>query len=109
MSATFAQNALTARLLPPGFKNLTCVMILDHLGDDSQAAAAGPVELPPSPILPSLCIPSFIRMNRDTLPLLLQIYCCCSDLLSSLTMLNTFILLTPSGVISRCSSVMFAF
>lgn len=50
MSAT----SLTAGLLPPRFRNLTCVMILDHLGADSQAAAAGPVELPPSPILPSL-------------------------------------------------------
>lgn len=38
MSAT----SLTARLLPPRFRDLTCVMILDHLGDDRQAAAAGP-------------------------------------------------------------------
>lgn len=103
MCVTFAQTTFTGRLLPPAFSNRA-----DHVsqqpGDDSQAAAAslgvplvpwaGPVQLLPTPIILSL----FILPHSSELTQTLRLLFCrfIAVLLSSSTMLSTFVLLTPS-------------
>lgn len=94
MCVTFAPNAFRERLLPPGLRNLTWMWLQHHLCDDSLAAAADAGEPPPTPIL--FVLPHLSERTETLCLLFLQIYCCGPDLMSSLSMFNTFILLTLS-------------